>query len=278
MESIRQLITSKKNKGKPNVRKPLQVSSPVEGSFRKLTFESSPVAVYPDQLPSCCQYTNNSHIGCATIDFIPQARGKEETIAWLNTGTYDSLNTLITEQAQAAQEIKRGARTKGTEEVQRILDSPSCRTVEEFHHVRQKSEMAIRWGAPGVVAYNFSKSLGWNRAAASRLPSLQLRGFDRIATSNSPVVPFAPIDWFVLPDPVGAQQSEGRWQSPNFRREDGLEEDRPLSPISEPGGWRDEGEYDPFDIADMPMASSFQAAIAVHITPVCSRQIRRVLV
>ncbi|KAF2968126.1 hypothetical protein GQX73_g5444 [Xylaria multiplex] len=222
-------------------------------------------------------------------------------MTWLNTGTYDSITTLITEQAQAAREIKRGPRTKGTEEVQRILESPSCRTVEELHHVRQKNEIAVRWGAPGVVAYNFSKSLGWNRAAASRLPSLQLRGFNEssiqskkttpIGTVSTPVVPFMPIDWVALPDHVGAHQSEGKWKFPNFGHEDGLDDRqyRPWSPISEPGGWRDlrlsgergavdveeddEGEYGPFDIADVPMT-----AIAVHITPVCSRQIRRVLI
>ncbi|TGJ84838.1 hypothetical protein E0Z10_g3920 [Xylaria hypoxylon] len=314
MESIKQFLTSKNNKSKPGFRKHLQISSPVEGSFKKLTSESSPATVYPPQLPSHCQYTGDSHVGSAAIDFIPQARGRDETIAWLNTSTYDSLASLLTEQDQAAKQIRRGPRTKATREVQMILNSPSCKTVEDFHHVRQHSEMAVRYGAPGVIAYNFSKSLGWNLASTSRLPSLQLRDFEttmrkiRIGSSCIPAMPFSPIDWLVLPQLTGTRQSGTQWQLSNQGHDYELQEqqaqfttqitsnpwrdseqvdiaDSRLLPYERPSGERGaldvsedegEGEYDPFDIDDMRMTASETEAIAVKMTPVRSRQVRQV--
>ncbi|GAW21665.1 hypothetical protein ANO14919_111880 [Xylariales sp. No.14919] len=234
MQSIKKIFTSNKKKSKSKFRQDPQVSSPVEGSFETLTSERSLTNVYPSQLPS-----GDSHVGQATIDFIPQARGREETIAWLNTD-------------QAAKQIRRGPRTEATKEVQLILESPSCKTVEEFHHIRQQSEIAVRYGAPGVFVYNFSKSLGWNQASGSRLPSLQLRGFEtrmkeiRNAYSSIPAVPFSPINWLALPKSTGAQQSEARRQLSNYGHEYELQEQEvwASSPISEPGGWRDSEQID----------------------------------
>ncbi|KAI0456682.1 hypothetical protein F5B21DRAFT_467519 [Xylaria acuta] len=87
--------------------------------------------------------------------------------------------------------------------------------------------MAVRYGAPGVVIYNFSKSRGWNRA--SRIPSLQLRDPD----VSVPAVPLSPINWLVLPNLKPPQTSGCGY------KDESREQWARSSPVSEPGGWRD---------------------------------------
>ncbi|KAI0113913.1 hypothetical protein GGR51DRAFT_556411 [Nemania sp. FL0031] len=181
------------------------------------------------------------------MNFTPQDRARQETLDWLNSGTSDSLAALLKERDRAAKEVRHGPRTKGTEEVQMILKEPSYRSVEKLHSAQRRTGMTIRYGAPGAVAYNFSKSLGWNRALPSQLPSLQLRDFQariketQTAPATIPVVPFSPIDWLVLSDPTASQQLSLQRRLSDFALDGDVdeEEDYVSSPISEPGGWRD---------------------------------------
>ncbi|KAI0910602.1 hypothetical protein F4823DRAFT_561778 [Ustulina deusta] len=318
MEHIKRFFASKKTKGKPKSMKRLEISSPVEASFKKLTPESSSITGYPARLSSRCQYRGDSAPGSAITSFIPRDRGREETISWLNTGTCESLASILTVRDQAAKQIRRAPRTKGTKEVQLILKKPSCKAVEQLHHLQKQTEMAIRYGAPGVVVYNFSKSLGWNQASTSRLPSLQLRDFEtrmkelKVAAASIPAVPFSPMNWFVLAESTIAHQPIPQRQLSNYEDGDELQPARSSSPISELGGWR---ESEQVDIADLrpdppysmpiseregvwgteeegedyegeydpydinaPSTPYESQAIAIKVTPVWSRQIRQVRV
>ncbi|KAI3329282.1 hypothetical protein HD806DRAFT_279377 [Xylariaceae sp. AK1471] len=251
MESIKRFFSPKKSKSKSKSKKRPRISSPVNGSFEKLTPDSGPQAVYSPRLSS----RRNNHVSRATTTFTPEDRGRAETIAWLNTGTSQSLATLLTERDQAAKQIRRGPKTKGTKEVQLILHKPSRKAVEQLHRVRRQAEMVVRYGAPGIVAYNFSKSLGWNQASASKLPPLQLRDFGtrmrEIGTVSArlPAVPFTPITWLVLPTPTAAQGPKLQRQALSCEVGDEQQEEpaRSWSPVSEPGGWRDSEKM---DIAD----------------------------
>ncbi|KAI1428371.1 hypothetical protein F5Y12DRAFT_57472 [Xylaria sp. FL1777] len=256
MDSIKRFFT-KKNKDKPTCKKRPKISSPIERNCEKLTVENSSVSGYPPRLSSCHRYRGQSHISSATTSFIPRDRAREETITWLNSGTYESLAPLLTERDKAAKQIRRGPRTKGTKEVQLILKNPSRNAVEQLHRLQQQTEMAIRYGAPGVVVYNFSKSLGWNQASTFRLSSLQSKDFETImkemsiASAAMPPIPFSPMNWLVLPEPTIAHQSGPRrplQPLSNYEHADELQQARSSSPISEPGGWRDSEQV---DIADL---------------------------
>ncbi|KAI1083207.1 hypothetical protein F5B20DRAFT_529051 [Whalleya microplaca] len=172
--------------------------------------------------------------GSATTTFTPEGRGRDATLAWLDTGRSEALVDLLQERDIAESQVRRGPKTKGTKEVQDILRKPSMKTIEYLHRVRRQAELTVRYGVPGAVAYNFSKSLGWNKIAASQLPPLEFRDFGammkehRVLFSNSPRIPSTPptpptpIDWLDL-GTSGPLCGNGR----------------SLSPISEPGGWRD---------------------------------------
>ncbi|KAI1750936.1 hypothetical protein F4782DRAFT_228426 [Xylaria castorea] len=299
MECIKRFFISNKVENKARSKK--QISSPVDGSFQRVSPENNFIAAYSPRPSSRHQCSSDSHFGHATISFLPQDRGREETIAWLNTSTSESLVALLTAIDQAAKQVRRGPRTKGTREVQLILNEPSRRTVEKFHRVRKQAEMAVRYGTPGVVVYNFSKSCGWNSASTSRVPSLQLKDH-RV---NKPAVSFSPINWLVLPNLKPPQITD--YSCKDESREWALS-----SPVSEPGGWRDteqmdisdlkldltqvtllkggekafalgeeeheddEGEYGPYNINDVPSTSSESYATAVKMIPVCSQDIRMV--
>ncbi|KAI0856164.1 hypothetical protein F4860DRAFT_422965 [Xylaria cubensis] len=288
MERIKRLFTSNKNEKKPGFQK--QISAPVEGSFRRLSPESTSIAAYSPRAFSRHQCGSDSHVGHATItlSFVPQDRGRDETIAWLNAGTSESLAALLTARDQAAEQVRRGPRTKGTKEVHLILTKPSRKSVEKLHCVRKRAEIAVHYGAPGVVVHNFSKSWGWNRASTSRVPSLQLRDL-RISVPAIP--PFSPINWPVLPSLKSPQMTDYGYG------------DGHSSPVSEPGGWRDisvvtkpdltevtlsgggerdsargdehEREYDPYNSNDVPSTPSERYATAVKVIPVCSQHIRK---
>ncbi|KAI1120730.1 hypothetical protein F5Y10DRAFT_272787 [Nemania abortiva] len=252
--------------------------------------------------------TGACHTGHATSNFIPQDRGRQETIEWLATGTSESLAALLTERDRAAKQAQHEPRTKGTEEVEPILKEPTYKNVKELHTVQRRTEMAVRYGVPGVVVYNFSRTLGWNRAAMSRLPCppLQLRDFQarireiKLASAGTPAAPYPPIDWLVLSERRAAQRPKLQKQL-TYTEYDEMDEQGayPISPISEPGGWRDgvditdarprltleispddtvrpfthseegdeEGEYGPYDIDVMSATLSERGAIAVEAEP-----------
>ncbi|KAI0817964.1 hypothetical protein GGR55DRAFT_622808 [Xylaria sp. FL0064] len=112
--------------------------------------------------------------------------------------------------------------------------------------------MAIRYGMPGVVVYNFSRLFGWNKTASSKLPSLQLKDFEtrmkevESATASMRPIPFSPINWLKLPKPTAAYQSMPGGLA-DCEDEGTVQQARSSSPISEAGGWRD-GDH--VDIAD----------------------------
>ncbi|RYP56517.1 hypothetical protein DL771_011836 [Monosporascus sp. 5C6A] len=117
--------------------------------------------------------------------FVPQARGTEATLAWLDRRTPDALSRLRIEWDRAERQNRCGPKTRGTREVKEILLRPCRTTVEQLHHVRDQAEAAVRYGGvvPGAVAYGLARSLQ-NRAAAvregsgsPRLPSLQFHDF-----------------------------------------------------------------------------------------------------
>ncbi|RYP87365.1 hypothetical protein DL769_000569 [Monosporascus sp. CRB-8-3] len=112
--------------------------------------------------------------------FVPQARGTEATLAWLERRTPDALSRLLIERDRAERQNRRGPKTRGTRQVKGILLRPCRTTVEQLHQVRDQAEAAVRYGGavPGAVAYSLGRSLQ-NRAVRGcpRLPSLQLRDF-----------------------------------------------------------------------------------------------------
>ncbi|KAI0397809.1 hypothetical protein F5Y17DRAFT_413631 [Xylariaceae sp. FL0594] len=187
--------------------------------------------------------------------FIPQERGREETLAWLDTGTCESLKALLTHRDQAARQIRirRGPRTLGNREVQAILREPSRRSVQRLHDVILGVEMDLVYGSlvggsvTAVFHYNFSRAVGWNKnrqqaAASSRkVPSLQLRemvpaGMAAAAAARRTTTPSVggrspmPIRWLQLP----TDSEQGA--TPDIRIA------RSWTPLSELGGWREEDE------------------------------------
>ncbi|KAI1277153.1 hypothetical protein F5Y07DRAFT_114415 [Xylaria sp. FL0933] len=252
---------------KPNCEKRFQVDMPVKRSFRKPTSERSSMAKHPHEDASPCQNIGDPHSSNASISFMPQDHGREQTIAWLNTGAYESLASLLTERDQAASQIRRGPRAKGTNEVQQILKNPSCKTVEQLHCLKKQTEMAVRYGKPGVVVYNFSRLVGWNKTTSSKLPSLQLKDFEtrmkevESATASMGPIQFSPINWLKIPKPIAAYQSMPGGGLADCEDEDTVQQARSLSPLSEVGGWRDgnqvdiaESRLDP--LYEMPMRES----------------------
>ncbi|KAK5624357.1 hypothetical protein RRF57_000073 [Xylaria bambusicola] len=148
-------------------------------------------------------------------------------------------------------------------EVQQILKGPSCHAVKQLQSLKRETEIAVRYGCPGVIMYNFSKTLGWNQASSSQLPSLQLRSFRttkeeiQLASASISPLPFSPITWLVLP------QQPAPVQLPSMNDDgDGMQEKRPSSPISEPGGWRDTDQIE--DIADMRLEPFLGIAVSAR--------------
>ncbi|KAI1322883.1 hypothetical protein F5Y16DRAFT_415402 [Xylariaceae sp. FL0255] len=299
MESIKRFFNPNKEKrdSKGSKKRPPNISAPLPGSFTNINSagnEDARALVLRHSQPS------------STTSFVPLARGRNATVAYLRSGgTPESLRALKAEQKHAAKDTRLGPRTKGTRQVQQILRAPSRRAVEELCRVRQQAEMVIRYGAPGLAAYNFSMSLGWNTKKGAVIPSLQLHG----AVGRTPVplalnplamhpiaVPYTPINWLILSPP----QQEHK-QEPKVG---GEEISRCWSPVSEAGGWRDdadrrlyssekdkqglfvvddneedeEGESDPYDTDAVPNTPSESEAQILSVTPVPRRQVRKVCV
>ncbi|KAI1828068.1 hypothetical protein F4861DRAFT_535496 [Xylaria intraflava] len=313
MGSTKQYFTSKKAGGMIAFNNGTRTKSLLsEGGFENLVTRSSP------QLNNLWRSSGDTNPRYATTGFIPKDRGREETMALLRTGTSESLSMLLKERDQASKQVKKGPQTKGTEAVQRILQQPSRKSVEHLHQAKQQAEAENRYGASGVVAYNFSKTLGWNQAWEARLPGLQLRSETRMGeirnmSTSIPAIPLTPIDWIMLPETVVVQgptvQQVSSFGSGYEQQE---QPDRPWSPVSEPGGWRDgegidiadlrqdpmtpeivlrdteegrvfeedeqyQDHFDPFDICDVPDTPFWGKATAIRITT-CSTQILKDLV
>lgn len=130
MKFIKHFFASKKKKSSQKPDQPAHVSEPVDGSFEKVTPEGSPRAVYPPQVSFHRQRSSHYSAGNATLSFIPQEYARNETMAWLNSGTSNALESLLTERDRAAKQVQRGPMTKGTNEVQLILNEPSCKSAD----------------------------------------------------------------------------------------------------------------------------------------------------
>ncbi|KAI0164942.1 hypothetical protein GGR57DRAFT_514799 [Xylariaceae sp. FL1272] len=267
MESVKRFLHIKTRSRTKNRRKP---SAAVEGTFGKNK---------PDEA------------GHVTSTFTPTERGRDATIEWLNSGTLDSLKTLLAERDRAEKQVRRGPKTMGTSQVQLILRQPSRKTVAQLHQVCHQAGIAIKYGATGVVAYNFSKSFGWNQSAGLT-PPLQLKEFGEIMqdvrskTGRVSSVPFVPIDWLVLP-PSQESHPEALEDKPEDNCEGRDVEQRCWTPFSEPGGWRDcedsqavfcIGEDEDEDEFDEDCNTVQSEAMAVSVTSIAGQQVRTVQV
>lgn len=275
MQFVKKLFTPKKNryKSKPEKNKDIIIQAkrpPAE----TLTFERDYITVHLARYPRGDYYKTS----LLKLPFVPQERGKEAIMEWLNGGACasSSLELILTERDRAAKQVQRGPKTHGTRETQRMLNRPSPEAVERLRAVQEKSRIALRYGAPGVAAYNFSKSLGWNQSTLlnTRPPSpdsmvdfetrmAEIRAASAAATSM-PDAPFSPIDWVVLPSSNTKEMKQAEQQGrPSEYAPGAVEEDGAAgswSPISEPGGWRDTetdqadiGEWRLDDICEAPL-------------------------
>lgn len=121
-------------------------------------------------------------------DFIPQAKGTEATLGWLERRTPEALSRLTIERDRAAKQNSRGPKNKGTKEVKKILMKPCRTTVEQLHHVRNQAELSVRYGtATGAVMYNLGRSMN-RKSYAPKLPSLQLKDFSTMVKEHLDVV------------------------------------------------------------------------------------------
>ncbi|KAI1118887.1 hypothetical protein F5Y14DRAFT_446697 [Nemania sp. NC0429] len=274
MESIKRFFNPKKKK-RNNPKPDHATHMPVDGSYKKVAPEGNATMTYPPRVSSLRYPIGNFYpAGNATIGFIPQARGRQETMAWLDTP--NALESILKERDRAAKQVRRGPMTKGTSEVQLILKEPSYTSVEKFHNVQQRTEMTTRYGLSGTVAYNFSKSLGWNMANRSRIPSLQLRDLGtrmrqiRAAASKPAILPFSPMNWLVLPTPTTADQRRSSRRLSYFDHGDKSVEQQQvpdLSPIYESGVWSDSNQVDIADLRpsfkyDIPLTDNEWLSVA----------------
>jgi hypothetical protein len=307
MHRIERYIQTKANRNSYKPEKQLAVRVSVdERTGRPRNVAKGIYPTVPPRISSLAKGSSKNLSSHITMPFTPQERGREETIQLLETGTYGSLTALLTQRNQAAKQVRRGPRTTGTREVQTILREPSRKSVQSFHAVRLRAEMELHYGVPGLVAYNFSKTVGWNRDAAMRVPSLQLNS---MIPSLPPIRPYTPIRWLQLPEP--------ELESKEKEKEEKEKITDCWSPLTEPGGWREddigdtrldslygeslagslssgdsehsnycipderidgwrEGEHDPDDVNVEAAAPLGTEARAVTITPVSSAQIRQV--
>ncbi|RYP03187.1 hypothetical protein DL764_005336 [Monosporascus ibericus] len=160
-----------------------------------------------------------NEVAVAGRGFVPQARGTEATLAWLERRTPDALSRLLIERDRAERQNRHGPKTRGTREVKDILLRPCRTTVEKLHDVCNQAEAAVRYGGavPGAVAYSLARSLQNGAAAvrggsgSPRLPSLQLRDFSTMVGEQLELVRRMPGSalssvsnpqtWFETPSP-----------------------------------------------------------------------------
>ncbi|CAJ2505411.1 Uu.00g128050.m01.CDS01 [Anthostomella pinea] len=255
MEAIRKWLTPK-NKKRSNRKHPA-INSSVSGSVERLADKPTlEVGQYDPR--------GAGHVGIAA-NFAPRVRGRDETLAWLAGDSPDALADLLTVRGRAARQVRRGPSTKGTREIKHMLREPSRKAVEQFHIVRSQAEMAVRYGVPGTVAYNFSKSVRWNTTAAPRLPLLRLENFGSMVREaiGTSCTPSPPIDWLVLRSPTPQAAHPGEWpvthvvetECPETRRsvvqdseEDVVQEGQELMPLDTEMADAERGD-DPYDDA-----------------------------
>ncbi|KAH9908987.1 hypothetical protein F4778DRAFT_793055 [Xylariomycetidae sp. FL2044] len=319
MESIKRFLGSGKSNSKSKTKsksKRYQISSPIEGTFERLTDRTAGALVVSSS-STLSSLSSSSSCASATTDFTPQARGRDETLAFLRSGTFDSLKSLLSERDRAGRQVVRGPNTRGTRETQFVLRRPSRRAVEHLQHVCRQAEMAVRYGVPGAAVYNFSRSMAWNRSEAIRMPSLQLRDLGarmNLAGGGSssssdrapsplrvqPPVPFVPITWLDLGDGAAAKagsstregRRRGRLPSSSSssataredvkKEEEEEEEDTDTESDDESDDDVDDdndNDLDPYD--DSPVESKenqweMREARALEMTEVPAQQIRKV--
>ena len=118
-------------------------------------------------------------VAVVTSSFVPQAKGTEATLEWLERRTPGALSRLLGERDRAARQARRGPKDRGAKEVKEVLKRPCRRTVEQLHHVRGHAEATVRYGAAtGAVVYSLGQSFRtYNGGGAPKLPSLQLKDF-----------------------------------------------------------------------------------------------------
>ncbi|KAI0135554.1 hypothetical protein F4814DRAFT_444373 [Daldinia grandis] len=171
---------------------------------------------------SSLEEENNPHGAHATtMNHIPQNYGMEETLAYLHSGSPYDLARLSDERDRIENQTRRRPKTQGTKEVELVLREPSIRSVKQLYQICKQAEAVAKYGLVGKIAYNFSKSTGWNRINISRLPSLQLRKPREAVRKPSGLLTTSIVkpDFDVSMFPFSI--------------------DRPSSPVSEAGGWRD---------------------------------------
>jgi len=258
MQRIKRYIQTKASKSsyKPETR--LAINASVnERPGRPSNMAKGIYPIIPPRTSSLGKGSSKKPYSHTTMPFTPQERGREETLAWLETGTYDSFRALLTQRNQAESQIRRGPRTMGAREVQRILREPSRQSVQSLHAACQGAEMALRYGVLGAAAYNFSKTVGWNQDAAMRVPSLQL---SPMIPSLPPIRPYTPIRWLQLPDPESESKEKGKEKGKEKEKEKKEPTTDCWSPLSEQGGWRED------DIADMRLDNIREGSLTGSLT------------
>ncbi|KAI1637368.1 hypothetical protein F4809DRAFT_661260 [Biscogniauxia mediterranea] len=245
MEAIKRWLEPKhkKSKGKSSSRP--QVSSPVSGTFQQLTADDDDddmnMIVYAPRsrrTKHTSALVATTTTTTTTTSFVPRDRGRKATLEWLYSGAPDSsVAKLGRERERAARQVRRGPKNLGTFEVQDLLRRPSRRAVERLHLARRQAEVAVRYGVSGAAAYNFSRSLRWNRIEGSRpvpSPPPQPHGFAGggggggggagrpPSVTIAPAGPYTPIQWLELPESEAAGENR-----------------KSVTPTGESGGWRD---------------------------------------
>ncbi|KAI2467748.1 hypothetical protein F4781DRAFT_300683 [Annulohypoxylon bovei var. microspora] len=215
-----------------------------------------------ESLPSTQKQTRGSSsrrnsVRTAMMNFIPRTQGHEATIAYLHSGRTSDLSQLLGERDRAERLVYQGPKTKATREVQEILREPSIQSVEQFYRVYMQAEFSLKYGIAGELVYNFSKPPSWNKANVPRLPSPQPKDFSTMMkgqkalirnSSHIPRNPATPIDW------IDTETSRSLARSNS----------RPLSVISEPGGWRDSSQSDTHEEQMHDLRSPSLAALDVN--------------
>ncbi|EMR71251.1 hypothetical protein UCREL1_1719 [Eutypa lata UCREL1] len=146
-------------------------------------------------------------------DFIPQAKGTEATLGWLERRTPEALSRLTIERDRAAKQNSRGPKNKGTKEVKKILMKPCRTTVEQLHHVRNQAELSVRYGtATGAVMYNLGRSMN-RKSYAPKLPSLQLKDFSTMVKEHLDVVDSENDPYENMPQSPENRTAEEQWEA-----------------------------------------------------------------
>ncbi|KAI0482843.1 hypothetical protein GGR56DRAFT_685900 [Xylariaceae sp. FL0804] len=204
------------------------ISAPVSGSFQKLTDrtiaqgDSTGARQLPPPPPPPPQQRQRYVAHAVTSDFTPREQGREATLAYVHASSaaggggeqqqqqpshshhqsQAALLSLLEAQDRAERHLASGPRTRGTREALAACREPGRRALAQVHRARRQAEVAVRYGAPGLGVYNFSRSCRWNwdrmiaggvggvgvaGEKAPRLPDLQLGS--PLSLSSPPVIP-----------------------------------------------------------------------------------------